>query len=80
MQSEIHLLCHEKLDTTSWVLPPKRQGREFPGVLVVRTHFFLTPAAAWVQSLVWELRSYIKLRHTAAKKERGKREGGREEG
>lgn len=36
MQSEIHLLCHEKLDTTSWVLPPKRQGREFPGVLVVR--------------------------------------------
>ena len=37
--------------------------REFPGYLVVRTHHI--HCCRWVQSLVWELRSHIKLLHAA---------------
>ena len=45
---------------------------EFLAGLVVRTWCF----HGWVQFLVWELRSYLKLLYTLAKKERkGKRRG-----
>lgn len=50
----------------------KGDVQEFPGGLVVRLGLSAFIAAAWIQSLVWELRSHIKPLHVAAKKKEKK--------